>query len=684
MSHDREFKDVAYVCPLCSRRFEGRRSFGTHLGRSHADYGGAKRYVLERQLSNVPPTCLCGCGQLVSWSVQKHRYVDYVSGHNDTGFDISAHVKTPEQRRRNVESVKKTYAAKSAEISSKISSGVKKALAESSFDFSKHAVEMWSKQEHVEKVRAAQRLSWQGTRGKTRRAKVFTPEFGRKISVANATREHQKISKEESSFVEHLKKVFGEQYVQSRWLNLEERAFKADAYLVDHDVYVEFDGVYWHGLDRESDWDANQIRSITNDFDKNLLARQGRFNLVRVRSDVAVDSITSYDTLLDAAYHVAINGTVVKEGTVRLRDDRCAIVSRDSLLAVQLGKEGHVAKEFLEREMLPLLTKFLRLHVKYWGWFYPTTNETKEEALAKLSARSILEDCSFSTGSNVGTSFLKSRFKSYWDVDGGPVKAFHDVKSLDSVVRYRIGLNDSKKYEYATRDGSKVTCNETFDVSLYNVRRGFIVQRKAVSFFRPSLACDVYSYFLNDVDEPIVWDPSAGFGARMLGFAAALRGRKGRYFANEPASATYADALVLAEELRDDRLIINVSNSGSENAALHDNLFDLVFTSPPYFDVEKYYDEPGQCWRDYPTFDSWLNGYLRKTYENAYRCLKPGAKMVINFDKKCSAAAMEVAKSVGFSLERSLDLQVSRDHFGRARSSSYTPRIERLDVFVKS
>src|SRR4051812_29978888 len=44
-----------------------------------------------------------------------------------------------------------------------------------------------------------------------------------------------------------------------------------------------------------------------------------------------------------------------------------------------------------------------------------------------------------------------------------------------------------------------------------------------------------------------------------------------------------------------------------QSATIPDTQFDLVFTSPPYFDFEIYTKEtPGQSIDDFPNFDKWL------------------------------------------------------------------------------
>ena len=48
---------------------------------------------------------------------------------------------------------------------------------------------------------------------------------------------------------------------------------------------------------------------------------------------------------------------------------------------------------------------------------------------------------------------------------------------------------------------------------------------------------------------------------------------------------------------------------------------DLAFSSPPYFNLEKYSDEPTQCMVRFKTLEEWFEGYAKPTMENIYKGL---------------------------------------------------------------
>jgi len=66
-------------------------------------------------------------------------------------------------------------------------------------------------------------------------------------------------------------------------------------------------------------------------------------------------------------------------------------------------------------------------------------------------------------------------------------------------------------------------------------------------------------------------------------------------------------------------------NLGSEIFILEiENSIDLCFTSPPYFDCEKYSEESTQSYIKYPSRDEWLYGFMGSTFSNCRLYLKEG------------------------------------------------------------
>lgn len=110
---------------------------------------------------------------------------------------------------------------------------------------------------------------------------------------------------------------------------------------------------------------------------------------------------------------------------------------------------------------------------------------------------------------------------------------------------------------------------------------------------------------------------------------------------------------------------------------------DLVFTSPPYFDLERYYDEPSQCWRRFSTPDRWFHGYLLPTLQRAHAALRPGRHMILNVDEPRRDAVLNAAGAAGFRFVQEDRLRLGTDHFARKRTGGTQDRSEPILVFCK-
>jgi DNA modification methylase len=60
------------------------------------------------------------------------------------------------------------------------------------------------------------------------------------------------------------------------------------------------------------------------------------------------------------------------------------------------------------------------------------------------------------------------------------------------------------------------------------------------------------------------------------------------------------------------------------------DMVDLIFTSPPYFDKEKYDQGVAQSYKMYKEFDSWMNNFLYKMIALRLPNLKKGGYLIIN------------------------------------------------------
>lgn len=196
---------------------------------------------------------------------------------------------------------------------------------------------------------------------------------------------------------------------------------------------------------------------------------------------------------------------------------------------------------------------------------------------------------------------------------------------------------------------------------------------QSVSNFRPTVAKFIYNKYGNNGN---VFDMSSGYGGRLFGF---MTSNCKEYVGCEPATETFNGL----SELKNDLLkytsdkVVTISKSGSEiKLNGFDEYFDLCFTSPPYFDTEKYSDEETQSYIKYPTLDLWLNGFLTDTMRNCYDYLKKDGYMIINIANTPKYNIIEdetvkIAKSIGFNYVDKLLMELSS--ISRNKGRKYEP-----------
>lgn len=164
-----------------------------------------------------------------------------------------------------------------------------------------------------------------------------------------------------------------------------------------------------------------------------------------------------------------------------------------------------------------------------------------------------------------------------------------------------------------------------------------------------------------DMDEIVVYDPSMGWAGRLVAFLAAtnhddLRDKKCVYIGTDPNSAiwprykmiekfwkTYIDPTCKA-------IVIPLCLPAED--ICKDPVFDkykgkvcVAYTSPPYFNRERYSTDKEQSFRRYSQYGSWRDGFLNGTIKNCYDLLMPGGKLYWN------AANIKISKGKFLPLE---------------------------------
>jgi hypothetical protein len=176
-------------------------------------------------------------------------------------------------------------------------------------------------------------------------------------------------------------------------------------------------------------------------------------------------------------------------------------------------------------------------------------------------------------------------------VSPSPIRSWYQSK-------HRKSLENSKFYEK-------------------NPKTALALRKYIASQFRPTAAKAVYKLF----NATNIYDPCGGWGDRMV---AAMS-------SNIPYHCRDVNPLVLAGYASMQYMYggnVSFEYEQSELSA-PDGTYDLVFTSPPYWKVEKYQGDLSS-FKKYPKFEDWLENFLFAMLDNCLSVLRPNGHMVIN------------------------------------------------------
>ena len=567
-------------------------------------------YFIEHYLDNNPFKCKCGCGTLVDMKIVKNeiRYSDYTTNH----FPRKPHTEeTKKKIKENTQkAIREKYGVDNVYTLKRIKDKIKKTNQEKyGFDNPMQNEHIKQKSHHYHTEESKNKIRntnldkfgansyTSSDEGKIRIRNINLEKWGEdnpakvdiikeKIANTNIKKmgytsnfnnpEFIKLYKNKASNIQKTvcEKLCGElNYIYEG----REYDIKLDNYL------IEIDGDYWHQTTLNN-LTLSQIQTAINDIQKyKIVNALNEYELLKIKVSELPEIITldglkknSYIPIWNLEYNAPI---LTKEYLKKYINER--------------------GSEKLE-QYIPLLLKFIRTFQPEFP--IPTSNENPTDIINyinKLDTNRInLSEYEFSNHFfNNGVSYLKSLFPSYWKSsfkgNKSPVEAWKDDTIMTRIIKYRIGLNSS---------------NEIFDFSLKTLITGLTVNRFSVSFFKPTLAAAIYHKFLGNNEMPVVLDPCAGFGGRLLGFKSKYP--NGTYVGLEPNKETYESLVNMVNELK----LTNVQLYNIKAETFQSDVdYDLVFTSIPYYDLENYNNE-----FDYASIEEWstvfINSFLK--YKN--------------------------------------------------------------------
>jgi hypothetical protein len=202
---------------------------------------------------------------------------------------------------------------------------------------------------------------------------------------------------------------------------------------------------------------------------------------------------------------------------------------------------------------------------------------------------------------------------------------------------------------HSTFDIENMPDDRVYSIRLYNkgkkifpacfkaFRIGYI--QPAVNF-PPMTAKYLYERFtehISDKRDLRIYDPSAGWGGRILGAMSVRDDRHIHYLGTDPNPDNFFDdgtskysmvadfynqKTTRSNSFFSDTNEYTVYQLGSEEIKKdldfqqHKGKIDLIFTSPPYFNREAYSENENQSYKKYgSSYESWRDGFLKPTLE---------------------------------------------------------------------
>jgi len=165
-----------------------------------------------------------------------------------------------------------------------------------------------------------------------------------------------------------------------------------------------------------------------------------------------------------------------------------------------------------------------------------------------------------------------------------------------------------------------------------NLRVMIGLRKYICSQFKPNVAKAMYDYF----NVKNVLDFSMGWGDRLAGFYASMNTelyvgidpRKENHPIYEQQARYYDTRLTFFENEKTTKFHCDAAEDF--NFDEYYDTFDIIFTSPPYFNIERYGDDDNQSWVRYKDIDSWNYQFLQKSLDSMIPTLKSGGKLCVN------------------------------------------------------
>lgn len=212
-----------------------------------------------------------------------------------------------------------------------------------------------------------------------------------------------------------------------------------------------------------------------------------------------------------------------------------------------------------------------------------------------------------------------------------------DYNEMDCITNYfseiqrmqaNVKQNKSPIEEWKTNSfGLVESClKQRLDITNYNLHEQIYQIWKEATLFKVTLAKTIYSLFTSPNKKRIL-DISSGWGDRLI---AALSIDCDRYLGFDP-NQSLQTAYESIKNTFDIKKVCEIRPEPFEKGILKVNeKFDVILSSPPYFDFETYSKDEGQSIINYTTYSRWVNEFFLPSMREATKRLDINGYLAIH------------------------------------------------------
>ena len=176
----------------------------------------------------------------------------------------------------------------------------------------------------------------------------------------------------------------------------------------------------------------------------------------------------------------------------------------------------------------------------------------------------------------------------------------HEVEDYNGNNILKLWTEEKLKKAFKSLDKP----NRTVNSQLSEIKRA--IKFNPVTIYSPIMTKSI----VKELDCKTVFDPCIGWGGRMIGTT--CLGDDYHYTGCEPFTKTFLGLRDMVKDIGLEKQV-DIYHSPVEDmlGALNEKRFDMCLTSPPYYDLEVYSHEDSQSIKQYPSYDEWLNEFIK-------------------------------------------------------------------------